>query len=51
MGRYTCGEHKVYVEVVPNQGRVNRVFECTGVPYGPRLELGSEACEEDAKKM
>jgi hypothetical protein len=31
---------------VLKQGRVNRVFEHTGVPYGP----GSEACEEAAKK-
>jgi hypothetical protein len=29
---------------------VNQVFERVGVPYGPRLEPGSEASEEAAKK-
>jgi hypothetical protein len=50
VGRYTRGEHKVCVEVLLNQVRVNWVFEHAGVPYGPRLEPGSEASEEVAKK-
>jgi hypothetical protein len=50
VGWYACGEHKVCVEVVPNQGRVNRVFERADVPYRPRLEPGFEACEETTKK-
>jgi hypothetical protein len=35
---------------VPNQGRVNQVFEHAGVPYGPSLEPDSQVCEEAAKK-
>jgi hypothetical protein len=31
-------------------GRVNRVFEQTGVSYGPRAELGSEASNVAAKR-
>jgi hypothetical protein len=31
-------------------GRLNRVFEQAGVPYGPCLELGSEVSKEAAKK-
>jgi hypothetical protein len=50
VGRYTCGEHKVWVEVVPNQGRVNRVFKHARVPYGHRLAPGSKMSEEAAKK-
>jgi hypothetical protein len=50
VGRYVHGEHKAYVETVPNGGRVNRVFKQAGVPYGPRLEPDSEACEEATKK-
>jgi hypothetical protein len=30
--QYACGEHKACVEIVPNGGRVNRVFEQTSVP-------------------
>jgi hypothetical protein len=33
-----------------NDGQVNIVFEQASVPYGPRLEPGSEACEEAAKR-
>jgi hypothetical protein len=50
VGRYARGEHKVCVEVVPNRGRVNWVFEHAGVPYGPHLEPGSKACDEATKK-
>jgi hypothetical protein len=50
VGRYSCGEHKMCVEMLPNGGRVNRVFEEADVLYEPRLETGSEACEEAAKK-
>jgi hypothetical protein len=50
VGRYTRGEHKVCIEILPNQGRVNWGFEFTGVPYEPCLEPDSEACEEAAKK-
>jgi hypothetical protein len=31
-------------------GRLNRVFEHAGMPYGPCLELGSEVSKEAAKK-
>jgi hypothetical protein len=34
VGWYAREEHKVCVEVVPNEGRVNRVFEQAGVPIG-----------------
>jgi hypothetical protein len=50
VGRYSCGEHKMCVEMLPNGGRVNRVFEEADVLYEPRLETGSEVCEEAAKK-
>jgi hypothetical protein len=50
VGRYTHEEHKVCFEVVLNRGRVNRVFEHGGVPYGKCLEPGSEACEAAARK-
>jgi hypothetical protein len=50
VGRYVYGEHKACVETVLNGGWVNRVSEPAGVPYGPRLEPGSEACKEAAKK-
>jgi hypothetical protein len=46
VGRYTCGEHKVCFEVLPNRGRVNQVFECAGVPYGPHLEPGVTECPQ-----
>jgi hypothetical protein len=48
--QYVRREHKACVEMVPNGGRVNRVFEQADVPYGPRLVPGSEACEEATKK-
>jgi hypothetical protein len=48
--RYARKEHKVCVEMVPNGDRVNKVFEQASVPYGPRLEPGSEVCEEATKK-
>jgi hypothetical protein len=50
VGWYAYREHKVCVEAVPNEGRVNRVFEKAGIPYGPRLEPGFEACKEAMKK-
>jgi hypothetical protein len=40
VGRYTHGEHKVCVEILSNQGRVNQVFEHAGVPYRPCLGPG-----------
>jgi hypothetical protein len=46
VGLYARREHKVCAKAVLNDGQVNRVFEQLGVPYGPRLEHGSEACEE-----
>jgi hypothetical protein len=39
------------MELVSYMGRVNRVFEHVGVPYGPCLKPGSEACEEATKKI
>jgi hypothetical protein len=48
--RYARKEHDTCVAVVPNNGRVNRVFEQAGVPYGPRLALGSKASKEAMKK-
>jgi hypothetical protein len=50
VGRYTCGEHRVCIEVLPNGGWVNRVFEQADIPYEPRLEPGSEVCEEATNK-
>jgi hypothetical protein len=50
VGQYTRGEHKVCINVSPNRGRVNHVFEHAGVLYEPRLEHGSEASEEATKK-
>jgi hypothetical protein len=50
VGSYARGEHYVCTAVVPNKGRLNRVFEQGGVPYGPHLEPGSEANKEAAKK-
>jgi hypothetical protein len=50
VGWYVRGEHKACVEMVPNGGQVNIVFEQASVPYGPRLEPGSEACEEVTKR-
>jgi hypothetical protein len=44
------GDHKACVKTVSNRGWVNRIFEHASVPYGPRLEPNSEACEEAAKK-
>jgi hypothetical protein len=41
VGWYAYGEHRFCVEMVPNGGQVNRVFEQASVPYGPRLEPGS----------
>jgi hypothetical protein len=46
IGRYAHGEHDVCVATVPNGGRVNRVFELAGVPYGPQLKPRSEASKE-----
>jgi hypothetical protein len=50
LGRYARGEHMVWVESVPNGGRVNKVFEQAGLPYGRRLERGSEEYEEATKE-
>jgi hypothetical protein len=50
VGRYIRGDHKACVKTVSNRGWVNRIFEHASVPYGPRLEPDSEACEEAAKK-
>jgi hypothetical protein len=50
VGRYARGEHDVCIALVLNMGRLNRVFEQVDVPYGPRLEPGSEASKEAAKK-
>jgi hypothetical protein len=50
VGRYTHGEHKVYIQALLNGGRVNRVFEYAGVPYEPCLEPDSEVSEDAAKK-
>jgi hypothetical protein len=50
VGRHTHGEHKACIKILPNQGRVNWVFECASVLYGPRLEPNSEASEEAAMK-
>jgi hypothetical protein len=43
IGRYAHGEQDTCVAVVPNGGRVKRVFEQAGVPYGPHLKPSSEA--------
>jgi hypothetical protein len=44
------GKHKACIKDLPNQGRVNQVFEHAGVPYRPHLEPGSEASVEVARK-
>jgi hypothetical protein len=48
--RYTRGEHKACIKILPNHGRVNRVFEHVDVPYGPRLDLSSKASERPPRK-
>jgi hypothetical protein len=47
---YVREEHDVCITAVPNEGRLNRVFEQAGVPYGPWLEPGSNASKEAAIK-
>jgi hypothetical protein len=49
VGRYTRGEHDACIAVVPNDGRLNRVFEQGGVPYEPRLVPDSKASKEEEK--
>jgi hypothetical protein len=46
VGSYACGEHDACIMVVLNEGRLSWVFEQADVPYGPRLEPGSEASKE-----
>jgi hypothetical protein len=50
IGRYARGEHDTCIAVVPNNGRLNRVFEQDGVPYQPHLVPSSEASKEAVKK-
>jgi hypothetical protein len=50
LGSYASGEHDACIAAVPNEGRLNQVFEQADVPYGARLEPGSEASKEAAKK-
>jgi hypothetical protein len=50
VGRYARGEHDACIGVVPNEGRMNRVFEKIGVPYGPCLVPSSKASKETVKK-
>jgi hypothetical protein len=50
VGSYAHWEHDVCITAVPNKGRLNRVFEQAGMPYGPQLEPGSEASKEAAIK-
>jgi hypothetical protein len=49
VGSYARGEHDVCVAVVPNEGRLNQVFEQASVPYGSILDPGSEANKEATK--
>jgi hypothetical protein len=49
VGSYIRGEHDA-CKLLPNGSPFNRVFEQAGVVYGPRLEPGSEATKEAAKK-
>jgi hypothetical protein len=49
-GSVAHGEHDTCITAVPNEGRLNRVFKLAGVPYGPRLEPGSEASKNAARK-
>jgi hypothetical protein len=46
VGSYAREEHDVCIASVPNGGRVNRVFDQAGMPYGPCLEPGSEVSKE-----
>jgi hypothetical protein len=50
VGSYAGGEHDSCIAAVPNEGRLNQVFEQADMPYGPRLEPGSEASKEAVKK-
>jgi hypothetical protein len=50
VGSYARGEFDLCIVSVSNVARVNRVFEQAGVPYGPRLEPGSEASKEAMRK-
>jgi hypothetical protein len=50
VGMYAHGMHEACIVMVPSMGRLNRVFEQGGVPYGPRLVPGSQASKEATEK-
>jgi hypothetical protein len=37
VGSYAHGEHEACIAMMPNKGRLNRVFEQASMPYGPWL--------------
>jgi hypothetical protein len=50
MGSYGHTEHETCVKALPNEGRLNRVFEVVGIAYGPRPQPGTKASVEALKK-
>ena len=46
LGKYKSEEHAACIEQIPNNGRMNRVFEEMGVPYAPRSDPSAEADKE-----
>jgi hypothetical protein len=50
VGAYSHHEHEACSKCLPSGGRLNRVFELTGVTYGSRLEPRTEANVEASKK-
>jgi poly(3-hydroxybutyrate) depolymerase len=50
VGSYTCPEHEVCIAGLPNGGRLNHMFELTGVAYRPHPVPGSDAFTEALKK-
>jgi hypothetical protein len=51
LGSFGPKEYDVLVTVKPpNNGRLNRVFEQMGIPYGPHPLLGTEASQVETEK-
>jgi hypothetical protein len=50
VGSYGRTEHDACIEALPKVGRLSQVLEKAGVLYSPRLESGTEASTEAAKK-
>jgi hypothetical protein len=50
VGGYIHMEHDACILLLPNDGRLNRIFEQAGVAYSPRPEPSSKASKEAARK-